>query len=53
MDQNSEWNDIHPVNKNDLGYRLVLAAQKVAYGEQQIVCSGPWNRLNHMICARL
>jgi sialate O-acetylesterase len=36
-----EWNDIHPVNKRDLGYRLALAAQKVGYGEEQIVCSGP------------
>ncbi len=36
-----EWNDIHPVNKRDLGYRLALAAQKVAYGEGKIVYSGP------------
>jgi sialate O-acetylesterase len=36
-----EWNDIHPVNKKDAGYRLAYAAQKVAYGEKRIVYSGP------------
>jgi sialate O-acetylesterase len=36
-----EWNDIHPVNKKDLGCRLALATQKVGYGEEQIVYSGP------------
>lgn len=35
-----EWNDIHPLNKRDVGKRLALAAQKVAYGED-IVYSGP------------
>lgn len=35
-----EWNDLHPLNKKDIGYRLALAAQKVAYGED-IVSSGP------------
>ena len=33
-------NDIHPKNKWDVGYRLSLAARKVAYGED-IVYSGP------------
>ncbi len=36
-----EWNDIHPVDKKDLGYRLSLVARKVAYGENNIVYSGP------------
>jgi sialate O-acetylesterase len=36
-----EWNDIHPVNKRDLGSRLALAAEKTAYGEKHKVCSGP------------
>lgn len=35
-----EWNDIHPDNKKDVGERLALAAQKIAYGEQ-LVYSGP------------
>ena len=35
-----EWNDIHPDNKKDVGERLALAAQKIAFGEQ-IIYSGP------------
>ncbi|MGZ5221976.1 MAG: sialate O-acetylesterase, partial [Chitinophagaceae bacterium] len=35
-----EWNDIHPDNKKDIGERLALAAEKIAYGEN-IVYSGP------------
>jgi sialate O-acetylesterase len=35
-----EWNDIHPLNKKDVGERLALAALKLAYGEN-IVYSGP------------
>lgn len=36
-----KWNDIHPLNKKDLGIRLSLAARKLAYGESQLVHSGP------------
>ena len=35
-----EWNDIHPLNKWDVGDRLALAARNVAYGED-LVWSGP------------
>ena len=28
-----EWNDIHPVNKKDVGFRLFLAADKILYNE--------------------
>ncbi|MDC6366196.1 MULTISPECIES: sialate O-acetylesterase [Flavobacteriaceae] len=35
-----EWNDIHPLNKKDVGERLALGALKLAYGEN-IVHSGP------------
>ena len=26
-----EWNDLHPVNKKDVGYRLALSAEKLVY----------------------
>lgn len=32
--------DIHPLNKKDVGHRLALAAQKIAYGDD-VVYSGP------------
>lgn len=35
-----EAKDIHPRNKDDVGYRLSLAAMKVAYGKD-VVYSGP------------
>lgn len=36
-----EWNDIHPLNKMDVGTRLALVAQKVAYNDKSVVYSGP------------
>ena len=35
-----EWNDIHPLNKKDVGQRTALQAFRVAYGED-LVASGP------------
>lgn len=35
-----EASDIHPKNKQDVGYRLALAAEKITY-KQNIVFSGP------------
>ena len=36
-----EWNDIHPLDKKDVGKRLALSAQKVAYGDETVAYSGP------------
>jgi sialate O-acetylesterase len=36
-----EWNDIHPLDKKDVGERLALLAEKLAYGDRNVVASGP------------
>lgn len=36
-----EWNDIHPLNKKDVGERLAASAFSVAYNEDDVVQSGP------------
>jgi sialate O-acetylesterase len=36
-----EWNDIHPLDKLDVGRRLALAAEHLAYGDKSVVDSGP------------
>ena len=36
-----EWNDIHPLDKQTVGHRLALAAERVAYGDARVVAAGP------------
>ncbi len=36
-----EWNDIHPLDKKDVGERMALSAEKLAYGDAALVASGP------------
>jgi sialate O-acetylesterase len=36
-----EWNDIHPLDKKDVGDRLALGAEKIAYGDTALISSGP------------
>ena len=43
-----EWNDVHPMNKMEVANRLLLAAQKIAYQEKNIVHSGPTYDYSHL-----
>ncbi len=36
-----EKNDIHPLRKKEVGQRLALAAEKLAYRDKKVVASGP------------
>lgn len=36
-----EWNDLHPLNKKEVGRRLALEAERVAYHDSSVVSSGP------------
>jgi sialate O-acetylesterase len=36
-----EWNDLHPLNKKDIGIRLSKAARNIAYKETDLNYSGP------------
>jgi sialate O-acetylesterase len=36
-----EWNDIHPLNKKDIGKRLALSARNLAFNDNKVVYSGP------------
>jgi sialate O-acetylesterase len=36
-----EWNDIHPLDKQTVGHRLALAAEKAAYGDTKLAATGP------------
>ena len=35
------WNELHPLDKKDVGIRLALWAEHLAYGEKNLVYTGP------------
>ncbi|KAK7160077.1 hypothetical protein R3I93_007894 [Phoxinus phoxinus] len=41
-DIKSPWGSIHPEDKEDVAYRLVLGARAVAYGEKNVSFQGPF-----------
>jgi len=36
-----DWNDVHPQNKEEVGSRLALAAERLAYHDKKVVSLGP------------
>lgn len=43
-----EWNDLHPLDKEDVAKRLFLSAERVAYGKANFIYSGPLYRSIHI-----
>lgn len=43
-----EWNDIHPLNKETVGKRLALAAQRLGYEDTKVEYAGP-QYLSHKV----
>ncbi|KAG9348530.1 hypothetical protein JZ751_002266 [Albula glossodonta] len=41
-DKDSPWGSIHPRDKQDVAYRLMLGAQAMAYGEKGVSFQGPF-----------
>ncbi|HEY4060596.1 MAG TPA: sialate O-acetylesterase [Puia sp.] len=39
-----EWNDLHPLDKQDVGRRLALQAERIVYGRKDFISSGPMYR---------
>jgi len=45
--------DIHPKNKQDVGYRLALWALAKTYGQKDLVCSGPLYKTMKIECGKI